>query len=313
MIKLKRLFNKRNAGGYTLVEVIIATALLGILIVGVLGFVTPVFSIMQSSDEVKKAERAAATMEHYIAKNLRKSLYIKVYTNAAIDDLNGPTAWIQQDDADFEKMVNFFDSNERKEDYTLRCLSIKYETDSNIRNSSTGATAQKYMLYTYSYDWATGEFVDPVNVFEECFYEDIYPKFSFESRSVWVNPDTNAEVEAPTTAEAPESDDAAGSSESGESGESAEAPVTPVQLTPAVVMDVNIYNSQDIDNNMNLLFSGRSFIEVNNVKNAEINQSSAYDYKIFPPYDLSIDASYNGRDIYIIYVTRNVGTDVAGG
>lgn len=313
MVKLKRLFNKRNAGGYTLVEVIVASALLGVLIIGVLGFVTPVFSILQSSDEVKKAERTVATIEHYISKNLRKSLYVKVYDNATIDDLNG---WVQEDDEDLaDTMLGFFSGDERKKDYTLRCLAIEYMTDNNIRNSSTGATAQKYMLYNYAYDWSTGQFVDPVNVFEECFYEDIYPKFSFAPRAVWVNPDTNAVVEAPSTAEAPETEEPAATAESADAGtgEPPVAPATPVLITPAMVMDVNIYNSEAIDNDMNLIFKGKSFIEVNNVKSTVINDKSTVDYKIFDSFDLATDATNDGKNIYIIYITRNIGTDVAGG
>ncbi len=311
MVKLRRLFNKRNAGGYTLVEVIVASALLGVLIIGVLGFVTPVFSILQSSDEVKKAERTVATIEHYISKSLRKSLYVKVYNNATLDDLNG---WVQEDDDDLkDTMLGFFDA-ERKKTYTLQCLAIEHRTDNNIRNSSTGATAQKYMLYNYTYNWSTGEFVDPVNVFEECFYEDLYPKFSFEPRSVWVNPDTNAVVEAPTTAEAPETEAPAATAESGEgTGESPVAPATPVLITPAMVMELNIYNSEAIDNDINLLFKGKSFIEINNVKNTVINDKKVVDYKIFDSLDLATDATNDGKNIYIIYITRNIGTDVAGG
>ena len=284
MIKFRRLFNKRNAGGYTLVEVIIATALLGILIVGIMGFVTPVFSILQSSDEVKKAERSVTTIEHYLAKDLRKSIFIKVFTNASADDVKDDPV---KTNADFKEMLTFLGTPEMRKNYTLRCISIKLETDNNIRNKTPdGKPAQKYILNNETYNWTTGT-LDPTKtsrIFEDCFYEDIYPKYEFEHKTLQINSDTKQVVDPASPPD----------------------PSKIIEYTPAVVLNIKLYNNPDITNDMNLLFTGKSVIEVNNIKNTDINGKGKY--KIFEPTDLSLDATYDGTDIYIFYITRNIGT-----
>lgn len=309
MKKLRRLFSRRNAGGYTLVEVIVATALLGILVIGITAFVTPVFSVLSSSEEEKKAERSVATMEHYLSKSLRSAIYIKVFTNADLDDMNTGTDGTVATDPDFKTMIEFFDVDGREDKYTLNCIAIRYVTDNNIRNSKSGDTAQKYMLFHEKYDlnYKTMDSDDEALIFQECFYEDIYPTFDVGYIKVEVDEDGNV-VKSTLNGDVILDDDE--TADTSDTSDTAEAASDNLKLTPAVTIDVNIYNDQDITNKMNLVFTGRSIIEVNNVKSMIINKDEKY--KIFEPTDLSSDATADGKDIFIFYITRNTSTAVAG-
>ena len=51
MKKILRLLKRRNNGGFTLIEVIISCALLAILILAVMGMVTPVMSVVMSNEK----------------------------------------------------------------------------------------------------------------------------------------------------------------------------------------------------------------------------------------------------------------------
>lgn len=274
--KLQRLLKKRNSGGFTLVEVVISTALLGILIIGVLLFMTPVFGMLETNEDAAKADRVVSTVETYISKSLRGSLYIKVYTNTNASAGAHVTGGMITD-ADFQKMVTFMNTGSNKNNYQLNCLSLKYVTDNNPRNNSQNATAKKYMLFNEAVD-PTQFILQPSSakpVFDESFYEDIYPKFSFSHLDVYFD-STGKELTADEVAADPSKLDKT--------------------LTPALIMDILVYNDESM-NDVYRIFTGKSIIEANLIKSTAVNTGG--EYKIF---DNTEHAA--GDDIFIFYITR---------
>ncbi len=279
MKKLSKLLKKHNSGGFTLVEVVIATALLGILIIGVLLFMTPVFGMLDTNENAAKADRAMSTVETYVSKSLRRSIYVKVFTGGDDTDITSTSGAIFTD-ADYTKMVEFMNKPGNKDRYTLNCLSIRYEVDNNPRNRSENNNARKYMLHnetinTTHYLLETSE---TELVFDESFYEDIYP--SFDLSVVSVDFDSSGNVIPETVAPGA-------------------TPVTPaVTRTPGIIMDMSVFSDETM-HEVYRIFTGKSIIECNNIKSAEANPKG--DYKIFDITELT-----TGKNIYIFYITRNL-------
>lgn len=289
MKRLKRLSRWRNSSGFTLVEVIVSTALLGVLIIGILLFMTPVFSLAGSSETNTKANRFATTLELYVSKSLRSSVYIKAYTGAKISDVNSNSGAIYTD-ADFQSMKDFVVANSTN--YELRCMSIRYVEDTNPRNSSTGDTAYKYMLYNDKID-TSKYFLDESKselVFDECFYEDIYPQFAFEVKPVYF--DENGAVIDTTAPDITLDAD----------GKPDTAKLT---LYPAIEMNIDVYEEEKMEE-YSRVFKGLSYIEANNIKSLQLNSKGTY--KIYLPKEVT-DGTTN-KDIYIFYVARKAGVVV---
>lgn len=293
MKRLKRLSGWRNSSGFTLVEVIVSTALLGVLIIGILLFMSPVFKLAGSSETNTKANRFATTMELYVSKSLRSSIYVKVYTGAKIGDIAGSGAISQEKDAEFKNMLDFVTNAENGKNYELRCMSIKYVEDTNPRNSSSGDTAYKYMLFNETFDLNKGTLDKSKSqlVFDECFYEDIYPQFSFAVKPVYF--DENGAVIDVT---APDIKlDAEGKPETAK-----------LTLYPAVEMNINVYEEENMEL-YSQVFKGLSYIEVNNIKSLQLNSKGTY--KIYQP--MEITDGTTDKDIYIFYIVRKAGVTVA--
>ncbi len=277
MKRFINLLKKRNSGGYTLVEVVVATALLGILIVGVLLFMTPVFGMMESNKYASQADRLTTTMETYISKTLRRSLYVKIFTGADDTDATSMTGAIR-DHGDYKELVTFMNTGDNKNKYKLNCLSVRYEVDQNPRNNSEGDTAMKYMLYNEKINTTHYTLDDAEQlVFDESFYEDLYPTVSIETLKVHF--DSSGAVIDPL----PDG-------------------VTPaVTRTPGFIFEIGVFSNESM-NDVYRVFTGKSVIECNNIKSAETNPQQKY--KIYDTTELT-----TGKDIYIFYITRNL--DVA--
>ena len=301
---LKRLSKWRNSSGFTLVEVIVSTALLGVLIVGILLFMTPVFGMIDNNEVNQKADRTATTMELYLSKSLRSALFVKVYTGAKFGDINDASGAIYTDEA-FITMKDFASANSAN--YELRCISIKYVEDTNPSNSSIGDSPYKYMLFNekidtayYMLDGAKTELI-----FDECFYEDIYPKFEFRRNPVCFDKDGNVITESYDADGnvTPKHEDSAGNkADPWPHDDSTNYATT---LYPVLEMDIDIYGDESMHETSRAL-SGKSFIEINNVKSLQLNSKGTY--KIFEPEAITDGTTY--KDTYIFYVARKTGVAV---
>lgn len=84
LLKIKRLLKTRNKSGFTLVEVIISCALLSILVLGIMMFVTPVLRTVTSGQKNARATMLAETVDTYIAGVLRTAKKVEVYENVNV-------------------------------------------------------------------------------------------------------------------------------------------------------------------------------------------------------------------------------------
>ncbi len=279
---LKRLSKWRNSSGFTLTEVIVSTALLGILIVGILMFMTPIFNMSNDSKANQKADLAATTMELYLSKSLRSSLYVRVYTGATLDDINDSAGEIYND-LRMQTMKDHVKAN--KDSYELRCISIKYVEDTNPRNQSEGENPYKYMLYNETYSLEGNKLLTDKSelIFDACFYEDIYPEFAFSRQPVCFDENGKEIVDVDVD-------------------DYYEHNIKTI-LYPVLEMDINMYDNENMGD-MDRVFRGKSYIEVNNVKSLQLNSEGKY--MIFEPHAVS-DGTTN-KDIYIFYVARKAGT-----
>lgn len=273
---LTRLFKKRNSSGFTLVEVIVSTALIGVLMIGIVMFISPVFSMVDTNETAQRADRTATTLELYLSKSLRNTVFVKVFTGAETDDVTKVEGAIRVD-ADFKEMEEFVQKN--SDNYQLNCLSIKYVKDTNPRNSSLGDDPYKFMLFNESFD-SNYVHLGSEPVFEECFYEDIYPKFTFDRETMKVELDDEGKIIAEDAVPKPE---------------------VKTTLYPGIQLDIDIYSDENMED-YGQIFKGTSYIEINNIKSMQINSEGKY--KIFPNEELDP----NKNDMYVFYVSRKVGT-----
>lgn len=166
--RIKRLFGRRNNAGFTMVEVIVAVALLGIMMLGVVGFMAPVMSIVTENEANARGVMLMEAIDSYITNSLRYAEYVKIYTN--VKEGTDPT----DGDADFTEMTGYVNAK-----HELRCISfswmetgIKDQYKLVLRDNRVDQTTFKIALL------ANGK-PDAINVMGDCIYDDLYivPQF----------------------------------------------------------------------------------------------------------------------------------------
>lgn len=177
MKKILRLLRLRNKSGFTLVEVIISSALLGILIMAMVGIITPVMSVITNNENNANALLIAEAAEAYIDRSIKNSVYTAIFTNANENDilLNGE---IYKHEA-FKEMKDFLKDGDNMKIYDLNIIGIRWLQDPKTLQN-------KYMLqvikptYDSSLDLNLTSTIGKKNVFEPYFYDGMYPEFEFE-------------------------------------------------------------------------------------------------------------------------------------
>lgn len=185
MKKILRLLKRRNNGGFTLVEVIISCALLGILILAVMGMITPVMSVVMSNEKNANALMIAEAVEAHIDRNIKNSVYCAVFTNAGANnstlgalstDLTESTGLIQQNEA-LKEMLSFISTDNNKDIYEMKIIGIRWLEDTRIHQ-------YKYMVTNITPkikdDGSGFNSFTETRVFEDCFYDNLFPDVSFE-------------------------------------------------------------------------------------------------------------------------------------
>lgn len=270
----KRLFGRKPNGGFTLVEMIVSCALLGILAVGITAFVAPVMQTISDSKVNARASLLAETMEGYIRRSTVNSCYVKIFTNAKSSDveLNG----VVTTDTDLKAMKEFVGKAENKKIYDLRCIGIRWDTVGNryiITNETLSDAAGSVELQpskTYK-------------VFEDCFYKHLYPEVKFE------------QVTADVT-----TTDASGNE------------VTKTEKVGALKTTVTVYTEQEHTNGV-FTFQGVGYTDYINIRNKNINPTGKnvfYEIKSVNPG--MVDADHPQTFIY--FVTRKPSyTSTSGG
>lgn len=174
---LKRLLSKRNNAGFTLLEVVISVALLGILVLSMTFFVTPV---LRAADESKGDIRAtvlAETVDSYLNKCLTNADRVNVFTGVATKSYNET-----QRNNDLQKIYDseleeIFNRVKENSSYEVRCIIIGWNEDLRTHE-------HKYMLSIAKLEVGAGDkytIKEPTNkIFEDCFYDGLFPEITIE-------------------------------------------------------------------------------------------------------------------------------------
>ncbi|MBD5384208.1 MAG: prepilin-type N-terminal cleavage/methylation domain-containing protein [Ruminococcaceae bacterium] len=186
MKKILRLLKRRNNGGFTLIEVIVSCALLAILILAVMGMITPVMSVVVSNENNANALMITEAVEAHIDRNIKNAVYCAVFTNAAANNASygskstDLTGLIASSDA-LKEMDDFMKADNNKDIYDMKIMGIRWLEDTKTHQ-------YKYMVTNItpklnddgSLDVYTLYSAPETRVFEDCFYDNLFPEVSFE-------------------------------------------------------------------------------------------------------------------------------------
>lgn len=260
---------KRNSGGFTLVEVIVSCALLGVLLLGIMMFITPVLNMMKTEKQDTKATSVASAIETYISRSLRSTPYVKVFTNSYPIE-NYPNGNVAKD-SDLMAMREFAKNSNGI--YEVRCISILSEADPR-----TGE--RRYVLKQEFNNQANTGLVSSglaLDVFDQCFYNGLFPKVTI-STVAKVDPDTGNTVQK---------DDGSGNM---------------VDVIHGLSINVELYDDPELDENESaLVFSGKGSTELFMVA---LDDDT---YKIYETREMNTSVvKTNTHGTYIYYIARKL-------
>lgn len=151
LLNLKRLLKARNSKGFTLVEVILSCALLSILILGIMMFVTPVLKMVTSGQKNARATMLSETVDTYIAGVLRTAAVVEVFENV---DLTSSTSGsvnlraFSPPGQGVNKIDTFMANGDNSSNYEVRSLAL-------VCKDEGGITYQGVRLYNATVDPTT--------------------------------------------------------------------------------------------------------------------------------------------------------------
>lgn len=200
-LSFKRLLKKRNNGGFTLLEVIVSCALLSILVLGVMGFIGPVMSIVRVNEKNAHATMLAETINSYINGCLKNAVMVQVFTNtkqnvASNPDKTGGLKGKTGNDAGLNKINTFLNSEDtngvkNSKKYEVRCIGVCFEPD------STTPGRKKLVLTTCPVSKAISGSDFDLNIypstpfFDDVLYNGLYPVVNITNFSATKDADGN--------------------------------------------------------------------------------------------------------------------------
>ena len=297
--KLKRRLMRRNKGGFTLAEVIVSCALLGILLLGMILFINPVLKAMQGEQTNARASVVASSIEHYITRSVRSTTYVKVFTNAKYDDTQTGNAIAEN--ADLKAMQQWVDKPENRNIYEIQCISIRKVKDEK-------ADVFKYKLYQEFFNSSTNCIHSSLalKVFDDCFYEGLFPEVRITRATNQYKDGTIATPasSSPSGSPSPSASPTASASPTDTPTPTASAtPTDPdIVVRPGLEININIYDEPFEGckgEEPSLVFSGYGLTELYMIA----NKSDKQDYQVYKPDPIHPDDD-TATDIYIYYITR---------
>ena len=190
--KMKRLLRLRNKGGFTLVEVIISCALLGLLVMGVFGFVTPVITSVGVKRQNARATLLSEAIDSYIANSVQYAFYVQVISYCASGDTDSTagdpnvlgvtyadTTFPNYSGKGLSDLLNCLHNDLAGEVFELKCLGVRWM-------DVPGSNGQKKLMLTNEKVDQTSGRLDPAAaelVFDPAFYEGLYPIVLLENYS----------------------------------------------------------------------------------------------------------------------------------
>lgn len=307
---LKRLLKKQNNRGFTLVEVIISSVLLGILVIGVLGFATPIMNMIHTEQQSARATALAETIDSYISGTLRNARMVQVIQNTNYDRMHQPNV-VEDTPLGLQEIYDFMGAGNNKERYEVRCLGICWVADQSspyYDSSMSSAVPRKIMLVNLkvSQNFAAGATMSgalmplPVDlrpdvdgnlkdgankVFDDSMYFGLYPVIKFETFNK--KDAAGNEIDPPQKANG-------------------------YKVTAEIYSDSDCYNttSQATRDKSHLAFTGVTYFELANMKSTDVKdinalaelQSAIDANKASQQYVDTNGASYYYPDTYIYYV-----------
>lgn len=185
--KIKRLLKARNKSGFTLVEVIISCALLAILVLGIMSFVTPVLKMVSSGQKNARATMLAETIDTYISGVLRTAKMVEVFEN--VDYVCPDTSGINMISSSpsgggLYKIDEFMRTGDNAQKYEVRALGIITKTTGDV-------TTQGLRIYNIELTSSFGSGADvatsfefkstPKVAFQDLMFEGLYPIVKLET------------------------------------------------------------------------------------------------------------------------------------
>ncbi|MGN0687516.1 MAG: prepilin-type N-terminal cleavage/methylation domain-containing protein [Oscillospiraceae bacterium] len=180
MKKLLIILKKRRSHGFTLVEMIVAVALLAILLAGMMIFITPILQSYKDNQTLYTAENVATSIQRTITGTLRNAYQVAIFTSAdynsnkttAIMDKVKPLAtYVNSKNADTTISLNRL--------YELRCLSLRcndgqyYLCDEVVTTNPTPGNG--YIVGNAD----NSALLDSTKVFSDVLYNGLYMDFGF--------------------------------------------------------------------------------------------------------------------------------------
>lgn len=199
-LSLKRLLKKRNNGGFTLVEVIVSCALLSILVLGVMGFVGPVMSIIRVNEKNARATMLAETINSYINGCLKNAKMVEVFTLSDVGDIQTPAIpTFRSKTGGINNIDDFMKDADNADNYEIRCLGATWMLDSNSENNKYKIVLTNCTLNRGNTTISTGTVQSlelqssssQVKVFDDALYEGLYPIINVTNFSATKDADGN--------------------------------------------------------------------------------------------------------------------------
>lgn len=123
-----RLFKKRRNSGFTLIEVIISCALLGILVFGVFAFASPIMNLINTGKKSARATALSETIDAYIVGTLRNSIRTAVIQNTSFERIHSQSV-VLDNALDLRPIYEFMCTDDNAAKYEVRCLGICWVFD----------------------------------------------------------------------------------------------------------------------------------------------------------------------------------------
>lgn len=170
MKKILKRFTQRRNGGFTLVEMTVSVALLGVMMAGMMLFIAPVVRSYNQDKADANAQNVTTCLQEYISRTLRYAYQVTIFENTSYSDIKSNASYTSQ----IEKMNSFcgaVNGTAVNKTYLLKCLSLKFDSTDN-----------RYYLYEESVNMSANGALDETKskkVFADCMYSDLYTTFSF--------------------------------------------------------------------------------------------------------------------------------------
>lgn len=173
---IKRLFGKRNSAGFTLVEVVVSVSLLGILLIGILGFTAPLLANVAEKQQDAQAVMLMEAIDSYITNSLRNAKYVKIIANVNQDDpdLVSSPEW-QSAKNDVHEMAKKAAASSGEDE--LHCISFRW--------APTGLYGERKLVLmketvNYNSSGFAGLSSNPTEVMGDAIYDKMYIVPQFE-------------------------------------------------------------------------------------------------------------------------------------